>query len=278
MLEPHAATALTPETAALGDGVSPGSKSAPPLERRAAAAPWRAPCCCGARRRPACAWPPTRRCAAAWGGCAAAAAALLAVVFAAGLAVERDSVARAPSTATYYTTPLVCVRGGGGGNGSFATLANRSAAAQLGALPLAHCGPCGACSTEQDLAAYVRTRLTLTASTTQCAIRVLTGGRDAVSACMDASVGLTPDCTRCWVDNVVCDQRACLFTCLWGLVRGERNNRDAAPGQLSPCLACDEALCGPAFVTCAGANRRRSGIASDIGREESQVCNLTSPS
>jgi hypothetical protein len=169
----------------------------------------------------------------------------------------------------------VCVRGG---NGSFATLANRSAASQLGALPLAHCGPCGACSTEQDLTAYGRTRLTLTASTTQCALRVLTGGRDAVSACMDASVGLTPDCTRCWVDNVVCDQRACLFTCLWGLMRGERNNRDAAPGQLSPCLACDEALCGPAFVVCAGANRRRSGITSDIGREESQVCNLTAAS
>ena len=146
--------------------------------------------------------------ALAWGGCCAAAAALLVVVVAVGLAVERGNVARAPSTAPFYDTPLVCVRGANGSSG-FETLANRSLAAQLGALPLAHCGPCGACSTEQDLAAYARTRLTLTASTTQCALKVLTGGRDSVAACMDSSVGLSPACTRCWVDNVVCDQHSC---------------------------------------------------------------------
>jgi hypothetical protein len=246
----------------------------------AGSAPWLAPCCCGRLLRPACAWPPTRRCAAAWGGCAVAGAALIVAVFAIGLAAEAGSVARAPSTALFYSTPLVCTRTNSSAPAvpTFATVANRSVAAQLSLLPLAHCGPCGACSTEQDLAAYVRTRLTLTATTTQCALKVLAGGRDAVAACMDASVGLSAACTRCWVDNVVCDQHACLFTCLWGVLRGERNNRDAAQGQLSPCLACDEALCGPAFVTCAGANRRRSGVTSDIGRGQSELCNLTAAS
>jgi hypothetical protein len=55
----------------------------------------------------------------------------------------------------------------------------------------------------------------------------------------------------------------------------EKNNRDAAPDQLSTCLKCDEVMCGPAFITCAGANRRRCGITSDITRAAAEVCNLT---
>ena len=69
--------------------------------------------------------------------------------------------------------------------------------------------------------------------------------------------------------------RIFVFTCLWGLISGQPNNRDAAQGDLSPCLQCDEVLCGPAFVECAGANRRRCGITSDISRANSEVCNLT---
>ena len=35
---------------------------------------------------------------------------------------------------------------------------------------------------------------------------------------------------------------------------------------------CDELHCGPEFIRCAGANRRSSGIVSDIGRPGQQVC------
>ena len=45
---------------------------------------------------------------------------------------------------------------------------------------------------------------------------------------------------------------------------------------LSPCLACDEHFCGPEFLTCAGANRRRVGIVSDLQRhEEVELCDKT---
>lgn len=38
------------------------------------------------------------------------------------------------------------------------------------------------------------------------------------------------------------------------------------------CLKCDEDHCGPAFIKCAGANRRSSGIVSDIKRPPYQEC------
>ena len=41
---------------------------------------------------------------------------------------------------------------------------------------------------------------------------------------------------------------------------------------LNACLRCDEDLCGPAFKKCAGANRRRSGIVSDIVRNDTSIC------
>jgi hypothetical protein len=37
---------------------------------------------------------------------------------------------------------------------------------------------------------------------------------------------------------------------------------------------CDEALCGPEFLPCSGATRRRMQIVSDIPRPESQQCTV----
>ena len=55
-------------------------------------------------------------------------------------------------------------------------------------------------------------------------------------------------------------------------MRGEKNNRDAL--ELSTCLKCDELMCGPEFITCAGANRRRLGITTDIGRTSAEFCDV----
>ena len=70
--------------------------------------------------------------------------------------------------------------------------------------------------------------------------QVFFGGRASCTACMNEQVGFTPACVPCWVDNIVCDQSACVFTCLWSLLRGEKNNRDLASADLSTCLKCDE--------------------------------------
>ena len=39
-------------------------------------------------------------------------------------------------------------------------------------------------------------------------------GADGVAACFERDVNLTSGCTRCWVDNVMCDLRQCVFSCL----------------------------------------------------------------
>ena len=45
------------------------------------------------------------------------------------------------------------------------------------------------------------------------------------------------------------------------------------PTPLSRVSSSDERLCGPGFLECAGANRRQSGIVSDIGRDgEHEQC------
>jgi hypothetical protein len=139
---------------------------------------------------------------------------------------------------------------------------------------VAHCGDCGACSTPQDINIYDETRNTLFKTTTECAKRGLMGGHRAAAKCMMEDVGLTPDCNDCWVENIMCDLRKCIFTCMWyGLFNQVDGGAGGAGTALNPCTECDERRCGPAFVTCAGANRRRSGIISDIKRDEhSEVC------
>lgn len=162
---------------------------------------------------------------------------------------------------------------------------------------VAHCGACGSCSNPGDVRIYDATRNTLFRDTAHCAKRALLFGRRTAAKCMAESVGFTPNCGDCWVENIMCDLRHCIFSCLWyGLfsqVDGghddddddgdDRNNSTSIPTdagssggsstQLNPCTLCDEMRCGREFVNCAGANRRRSGILSDIERDaETEVC------
>jgi hypothetical protein len=153
---------------------------------------------------------------------------------------------------------------------------------------VAHCGDCGACSTPHDINLYDETRNTLLKSTTQCAKRALIWGRATAETCMEKSVGFTAECNDCWIENIMCDLRKCVFTCMWyGLFKTIDDSAPAtstdgtttpSKNALNPCTACDEQRCGPAFVKCAGANRRRSGIVSDIQRDpDSEVCHSIRP-
>ena len=263
--------------------------------------------CC---RHHCCSCPPTRHCSLVWLTSAASLIILVVIVFAAGIAFESANMDAARSTMNFYTLPQVCARTAT--TGAYGTFANRTAARSANAT-IQHCGPCGQvcgiirhdeflfeslhfcqkshgrffsvprllaplplqCSDDTDIDVYRATAQTLTATTTKCALKVFTSGRAGATECMAQTVGFTPACVPCWVENIVCDQSACLFTCLWSIVRGEKNNRDLSSAELSACLKCDEVLCGPAFITCAGANRRRLGITSDIGRSNAELCNAS---
>lgn len=184
-----------------------------------------------------------------------------------GAAVQRARVASAGDTGWVYNTSEVCTYPHAGAERNFPNASEAHAAGQF----VEHCGQCGKCSNEHDIAIYNTTAESLTNAATKCAFWSFVG-KERVRSCLLNKVGFTSDCNDCWVDNVMCDRYSCQWICLLSILSGQRKNEPGPEGTLNPCLECDEKLCGPAFIKCAGANRRRSGISSDIGRLDDQVC------
>jgi hypothetical protein len=185
-----------------------------------------------------------------------------------GSDMEWRAVVAKGNTKNFYTMDEVCAAPAG--SNSYTTYNNVEAAHANDGL-VRHCGDCGDCSSARDIDILDVTKNSLTKTATRCAVQKFFGGRAAVERCFDSDVGFTPPCTTCWVDNVMCTQNACVFNCLRSLILRESNNAES--GDLNRCLECDEKMCGPAFILCAGANRRRSGIVSDIGRDNlAEVC------
>lgn len=146
------------------------------------------------------------------------------------------------------------------------TYASEAAAAAAGRR-VVHVQACGACSDAADVDVLRRTRETLTLDARACGLRYFLLGRGAAERCL-APIGFTPACAACWLDDMACAVVHCTTVCLWSRLKGEPNNVD---GRLNDCLQCDETQCGPEFGRCAGANRRRSGIVSDIDRPAEQI-------
>lgn len=137
-----------------------------------------------------------------------------------------------------------------------------------------HCGPCGKCSNTRDIDIYLQTKENLTKTTRRCAFKSILS-RKWVRKCMNENVNFTSECIDCWMDNIQCDLENCKFICIKSALLNEPYvDKD---GNLNQCLQCDEDKCGPAFKKCAGANRRRACISSDIFRDESTICKICEP-
>ncbi len=208
--------------------------------------------------------------------CAAAAAALLALIIGtllAGRAVELHAVARAPSTDELYFSDWVCARDKEGHERS---VSNHSLLSTSGdTLSVVHCAKCGACSSETDMAIYKATRLNITQTAASVALGVFLGGEQAVHDGFRDRLGFTDACNDCWTADVLCSQSHCKFTCLVQMLVGGGLSEMASSdidGSLNDCIRCDERMCGPDFARCAGNNRRRAGIHSDIHRPTEQLC------
>ncbi|CAE8733734.1 unnamed protein product [Polarella glacialis] len=191
---------------------------------------------------------------------------LLILILVVGGRLERDAVDSAPDTDELYRSKEVC---GASGQTHVSLLLARAAGDEV-----VNCGACGACSTSHDISVYSSTLETLTDKATRCALWSLLG-EGGVRDCFAQQIQFTKPCEDCWVENVMCDQRNCKWTCLQMVLTGQRKNA-GGDGKLNDCLECDEELCGPAFYRCARANRRTSGLVSDIGRKSVQNCNKTS--
>lgn len=166
---------------------------------------------------------------------------------------ERQAWVSASSTLDLYTTEDVCV--------------------DQASNNVLNCGHCGPCSNRHDLSIYHETRATLTQTMTDCARNDLLFGKSAYECLKDAA-GMTDGCTKCWVLNYHCNIQNCVKTCVkQRFFPFLPSYQDWESHPLDPCIACDERLCGPVFVGCAGANRRRVGVVSDIERDhQREIC------
>merc|ERR1719247_2683911 len=86
-------------------------------------------------------------------------------------------------------------------------------------------------------------------------------------------------CMECWTDNIMCDSMTCKSHCFMKFF-DPANQKTDITGKIhwwnlnAQCLKCDEMNCGAEFIKCAGANRRSTGMESDIARPEKQKCKV----
>jgi hypothetical protein len=140
-----------------------------------------------------------------------------------------------------------------------------------------HCGKCAECSHLDQTIVLSNTRKWITYVMTKTSTKfaapwghknVTLLEQDLYDLAVNFSLPLGNDdrsksCMRCWSDNIMCDAAQCVSKC-W--------TKFFDPTPTEECLKCDERTCGPEFIKCAGANRRSSGIISDISRPDAQVC------
>ena len=124
-----------------------------------------------------------------------------------------------------------------------------------------HGGACGACSSLEDLAAYVETP-DQTGPVRQCALDNLGGALEELDDCIQAAMGFTPPCGRIYAYSVLNSARECRSLCFEHL-DSPYNEED---GSLNPCLQCDDDNSGAVFKVVAGRTRRTTGVPAAICR------------
>jgi len=144
---------------------------------------------------------------------------------------------------------------------------NEEAAESAGAI-LTHHGPCGLCSSLEDLAVYLEYS-ELGTLVRLCAAVNLNTPFSELEACIEG-IGFSNPCASIWAYNAKNTQQKCADPCIQELLNeiflGEITPYNNPDGSLSPCIACDEEISGPIFKAFAARTRRNSGLPSGICR------------
>jgi hypothetical protein len=101
----------------------------------------------------------------------------------------------------------------------------------------------------------------------------LLGTFEDVHQCNVEEIGFTNDCAMCWTEDEYCAKKHCVFIYLQGVMINNMANFNVGLEHITS-ASCDEAMCGPVFVPCSGATRRRMNIVSGIPRPKSQQCTV----
>lgn len=131
---------------------------------------------------------------------------------------------------------------------------------------ITHYGPCGLCSTMQDLAVYIR-EPDLTAPVRACGVKGLGKGDKEAQAlareCLQ-EVGFSDPCIDIWYWDIENTKNQCMATCL---ANNNLTNPHHHPDlSLNACVQCDEDESGPLFKVLSGRTRRNSGLSSALCR------------
>lgn len=199
------------------------------------------------------------------------------VVMLCGSRYEKLQAERAPETTPNFVTNATCAFNASNPSAPFMYYSTAEEALADN-MTVAHCGECAHCSNIKDIETYVKTRKSITIQAKKCGKIAVFGSTEDLHECLNETIGFSDDCRRCWVENMQCDAKLCIFTCMKTLFTGflARNNvpQSGDTGRLNWCLQCDEKRCGTAFVTCSGVARRRLGIESAIERNRDEICPL----
>ncbi len=160
-----------------------------------------------------------------------------------------------------------------------------AASAALSNYTVLHCGPCGHCSTWNDLELQWSTRHTLADQSQACGIKTMFGGVDELSTCLATDIGFTGSCADCWAEgkslklklliiilsfaqkhsryffapDIYCSKAFCIFIYLQSRMTNQLGNFEVGPNTITA-ATCEEANCEAGnpgeFVGCSGANRR----------------------
>jgi len=171
-----------------------------------------------------------------------------------------------------YTTGAMCAWDEASPNADIRTFDSFQDVMDMG-YTIIHCGECGYCSNWNDLSLQWTTREHLAKKAKDCVTKSILGSRDEVQQCNEDSIGFTEECALCWTVDEYCARDNCMFIFLQSVFTNQVNNFDVGPDDITS-ATCDEALCGPGFVPCSGATRRRMNIISDIPRPISQQCDV----
>lgn len=139
-------------------------------------------------------------------------------------------------------------------------------------LYVTHAGPCGVCSSLQDLATYMEQGARLRMSATMCGFRGRFSERDGM-ACFQ-ELGFTEACARVWYYNTKNTAKYCTEVCIPFVLSGAKPNDPLPTCPLTTCIECDEIYSGPIFQQFSGRTRRNSALRSSIVRPCSQMATL----
>jgi len=165
------------------------------------------------------------------------------VVMLCGARNEKLKAESAPSTSPNFITNVMCAFNASNTSAPFVTY-NSPEEAKADNMTIAHCGECAYCSNMKDIETYVTTRDTITIEAKACGKTAVLGSTEELDACLEERIGFSNDCRLCWVENMQCDARRCIFTCMKTLFTGflARNNvpQSGDTASLNWCLQCDE--------------------------------------